>query len=222
MASCPSVLLWATLTEPVDTLHPEHTGTISSLSLVCLWLSLRPRIILLTYCGDRSGAKSVWTNSFSLGVLLRLRDRSKGRRPTLTNSSSARMSTTVYFCYWLIFPRITSHNSHRRRGKNKFAWLWVVWVGGSRVQWNIFLHLRASTEICLGTPLDFGLFGWKISFLNDFRWTVIVTVMTITHLIIRNLSGGISLSRDFDSDLMTAASLWLTSVYFACIHMLQF
>lgn len=51
-------------------------------------------------------------------------------------------------------------------------------------------------------------FIWvKNIFLKVFRWTMIVTVMTITHLIIRNLSGGISLSHDFDSDLMTAGSL---------------
>lgn len=130
------------------TVHPEHTGTTSSLSLVCLWLSLKPRIILLTCCSDRSGTKRGWTNSFSSGVLLRHQSWRLFSSFTLLPLPRRALST----CIRLIFSRITSHSSHRHRGKNKFALLWVVWVGRSRVQWNIFCTAEQAQKFDLYLP----------------------------------------------------------------------
>lgn len=67
--SAPPERLWPS--QYADTLHPEHTGTISSLSLVCLWFSLHSDaknniVDLLQWL---KWSESVCANSFSSGVL---------------------------------------------------------------------------------------------------------------------------------------------------------
>lgn len=126
VTSCPPTPPRTTLTEPVDGhTTPEHAGTVSSLSLVCLWLSLpsQAKNNIVHLLQQLKWCEWACTNSLSSGVLSK-----QGKDPPRVRilweiSAFFFTSTRPVFLSFLafIFPRIISAWSQRTRGQNKIC-----------------------------------------------------------------------------------------------------